>query len=42
MLHWRSLAIIAYRQPITRHEIENIRGASSDNVLRKIINVLSY
>ena len=31
------LAIIAYRQPITRHEIENIRGASSDNVLRKLL-----
>ena len=31
------LAIIAYRQPITRHEIENIRGASIDNVLRKLL-----
>ena len=31
------LAIIAYRQPITRHEIENIRGASSVNVLRKLL-----
>ena len=31
------LAIIAYRQPLTRHEIENIRGASSDNVLRKLL-----
>ena len=31
------LAIIAYRQPITRHEIENIRGASSGNVLRKLL-----
>ena len=31
------IAIIAYRQPITRHEIENIRGASSDNVLRKLL-----
>ena len=31
------LAIIAYRQPITRHEIESIRGASSDNVLRKLL-----
>ena len=31
------LAIIAYRQPITRHEIENIRGACSDNVLRKLL-----
>ena len=32
------LAIVAYRQPITRHEIENIRGASSDNDLRKLLN----
>lgn len=32
------LAIVAYRQPITRHEIENIRGASSDNVLRRLLN----
>ena len=32
------LAIVAYSQPITRHEIENIRGASSDNVLRKLLN----
>lgn len=31
------LAIVAYRQPITRHEIEKIRGASSDNVLRKLL-----
>ena len=31
------LAIIAYRQPITRHEIENIRGTSSDNVVRKLL-----
>ena len=31
------LAIVAYQQPITRHEIENIRGASSDNVIRKLL-----
>ena len=31
------LAIVAYRQPITRHEIERIRGASSDNLLRKLL-----
>jgi len=31
------LAIIAYRQPITRHEIENIRGASSDSIVRKLL-----
>jgi len=31
------LAVVAYRQPITRHEIEKIRGASSDNVLRKLL-----
>lgn len=31
------LAIIAYKQPLTRHEIESIRGTSSDNVLRKLL-----
>ncbi len=31
------LAIIAYRQPITRHEIEQIRGSSSENVLRRML-----
>lgn len=30
------LAIIAYNQPITRTAIEEIRGVSSDNVVRKL------
>ncbi|MCP4543686.1 MAG: SMC-Scp complex subunit ScpB [Chloroflexi bacterium] len=34
-----TLAIIAYRQPITRPEIEAIRGVSSDSVLRKLLSV---
>ncbi|MFA5570606.1 MAG: SMC-Scp complex subunit ScpB [Sphaerochaetaceae bacterium] len=29
-----TLAIIAYSQPVTRREIENIRGVASDNILR--------
>jgi segregation and condensation protein B len=32
-----TLAIIAYRQPITRPEIETIRGVSSDSVLRTLL-----
>lgn len=30
------LAIIAYKQPITRAEIEDIRGINSDNILRRM------
>ncbi len=33
-----TLAIIAYRQPITRPEIEAIRGVSSDSVLRTLLS----
>jgi segregation and condensation protein B len=33
-----TLAIIAYRQPITRPEIEAIRGVNSDGVLRNLIS----
>lgn len=33
-----SLAIIAYRQPITRPEIDAIRGVNSDGVLRTLIS----
>jgi segregation and condensation protein B len=33
-----TLAIVAYRQPVTRAEIENIRGVNSDSVLRTLIN----
>ncbi|HCC06621.1 MAG TPA: SMC-Scp complex subunit ScpB [Clostridiales bacterium] len=32
-----TLAIIAYKQPITRNEIESIRGVKSDNVINKLI-----
>lgn len=32
-----TLSIIAYSQPITRSEIENIRGVSSDNMIRILI-----
>jgi segregation and condensation protein B len=32
-----TLAIIAYRQPITRPEIETIRGVGSDSVLRTLL-----
>lgn len=31
-----TLAIIAYRQPITRSEIEDIRGVNSDHIIRKL------
>jgi segregation and condensation protein B len=33
-----TLAIVAYRQPITRADIEAIRGVNSDSVLRTLIN----
>lgn len=32
-----TLAIIAYKQPVTRLEIEEIRGVSSDMMLRKLL-----
>lgn len=32
-----TLAIIAYKQPITRTEIEEIRGVSSDMMIRKLL-----
>ncbi|MFQ5340609.1 MAG: SMC-Scp complex subunit ScpB [Anaerolineae bacterium] len=32
-----TLAIIAYRQPITRPEVDAIRGVSSDGVLRTLL-----
>ena len=34
-----TLAIIAYRQPVTRPEIESIRGVGSDSVLRTLLSV---
>jgi segregation and condensation protein B len=33
-----TLAIIAYRQPVTRAQIEAVRGVNSDSVLRTLIN----
>ena len=32
-----TLAIIAYRQPITKTEIEHIRGVSSDYAIHKLL-----
>jgi len=33
-----TLAVVAYRQPVTRAEIEAVRGVNSDSVLRTLIN----
>ena len=33
-----TLAIVAYRQPVTRNEIESIRGVSSDSSLRTLLD----
>nr|HID12771.1 SMC-Scp complex subunit ScpB [Anaerolineae bacterium] len=33
-----TLAIIAYRQPVTRPEIEAVRGVASDSVLRTLLS----
>jgi segregation and condensation protein B len=33
-----ALSIVAYRQPITRSEVEAIRGVNSDGVLRTLLN----
>lgn len=33
-----TLSIIAYSQPITRAEVENIRGVSADNMIRLLVN----
>lgn len=32
-----TLSVVAYRQPVTRSEIESIRGVSSENVLGKLM-----
>ncbi len=32
-----TLAIIAYKQPITKHEIENIRGVNVDGVVKTLL-----
>ena len=33
-----TLSIIAYSQPITRGEIENIRGVAADNMIRLLLS----
>ena len=33
-----TLAIVAYAQPITRPQIESIRGVNSDSVLRTLLS----
>jgi len=33
-----TLAIIAYNQPITRLEVENIRGVNCDHIIRKLLS----
>jgi segregation and condensation protein B len=33
-----ALAIVAYRQPITRPEIEEVRGVNSDGVVRNLLS----
>jgi segregation and condensation protein B len=34
-----TLAIVAYRQPVTRPEIDSVRGVNSDAVLRRLLSV---
>jgi len=31
-----ALAIVAYKQPVTRHQVSGIRGVNSDGVLRAL------
>jgi len=33
-----ALAIIAYKQPVTRPQIDSIRGVNSDGVLKNLLN----
>jgi segregation and condensation protein B len=33
-----ALAIVAYKQPVTRHQVSSIRGADSDGVLRALVD----
>jgi len=33
-----TLAIVAYKQPVTRHQISSIRGVNSDGVLRSLVD----
>jgi segregation and condensation protein B len=32
-----TLAIVAYKQPVTRHQVSSVRGVDSDGVLRSLI-----
>jgi len=32
------LAVVAYRQPVTRHEVDQLRGVDSGGVLRKLLD----
>ena len=33
-----TLAIVAYKQPVTRHQVSGIRGVNSDGVLRALVD----
>ena len=33
-----TLAIVAYKQPVTRHQVSSIRGVNSDGVLRALVD----
>jgi len=33
-----TLAIVAYKQPVTRHQVSSIRGVDSDGVLRALLD----
>jgi segregation and condensation protein B len=33
-----TLAIVAYKQPVTRHQVASIRGVNSDGVLRALVD----
>lgn len=33
-----SLAIVAYKQPVTRHQVSAVRGVNSDGVLRALVD----
>jgi segregation and condensation protein B len=33
-----TIAIVAYKQPVTRHQVEAIRGVNSEGVLRALVD----
>ena len=37
MFCWRRFSIIAYKQPVTKLEIEKIRGVKSDHAVNKLV-----